>query len=268
MSNIIEIKNLSFGYEKNIIYDKFSLNIKNRSITHIIDCENNGKTTLAKILSCEVKFDALIKINGKILKQDNILDVQKDIITLYEDSDNLFISNTIRKCIYIVLKSKGIDEASADKRIEKLIKKINITPLLDLNPTEISGGEKQLVSLFVAFLVNPKILILDNSMNMLDSITKSNIYNYLKKLVESGTTIVHFTTNSEDLLQGTDIIILNNGKVILNKETKKAFDDLNIYTKNNIALPFIIELSSKLMYYKAVNKIYFDYKKLVNDLWN
>lgn len=268
MSNSIEIKELSFGYDDNKIYDNFSMNIKEKSITHIIDCENNGKTTLAKIISCELKFNALIKINGNVLTQNNILKLKKDIVTLYENPNNIFVSDTVRKCISIVLKSKKLDEKNFDKEIEKVSKLLNIYNLLERNPLNLSGGEQQLVALLIGLIQKPKILIIDNAMDMIDSTRKKIVYKLLENLRKEGSTIVHFTTNSEDLLLGTNIIIINNGKVILDKSVKKAFSNLDIYKDNNIALPFIVELSSKLMYYKTIDKIYFDYKKLVNDLWN
>ena len=124
------------------------------------------------------------------------------------------------------------------------------------------------MALLIGLIQKPKILIIDNAMDMIDSTRKKIVYKLLENLRKEGSTIVHFTTNSEDLLLGTNIIIINNGKVILDKSVKKAFSNLDIYKDNNIALPFIVELSSKLMYYKTIDKIYFDYKKLVNDLWN
>ena len=80
-------------------------------------------------------------------------------------------------------------------------------------------------------------------------------------------TIIYFTHDSEDLLVGTDVIILNNGKIVLQDTKENAFKDLKVFSNYKIKLPFIIELSNKLKYYKVIDSIYYDEDKLVNDLW-
>ena len=65
MSNIVEIKNLSYSYGKHKIFDNLNLMIKAKSFTTIIDTDNNGKSTLAKILSCHIFTDADIKMFNK-----------------------------------------------------------------------------------------------------------------------------------------------------------------------------------------------------------
>ena len=89
----------------------------------------------------------------------------------------------------------------------------------------------------------------------------------VKKINEKNVTIINITHNCEDILLGTHVIILNNYKVVLNEPVKKAFDNLKVFVNNKISLPFVIDLSSKLRYYEAVDKIHYDYKGLVDDLW-
>ena len=68
--NAIKVNNISFAYEKNPIYDGFSLDIPQNSIYFIMGINGCGKTTLLKIICSFLKVDAgCIEIEGKVLPE-------------------------------------------------------------------------------------------------------------------------------------------------------------------------------------------------------
>ena len=64
-----------------------------------------------------------------------------------------------------------------------------------------------------------------------------------------------------------NIVIIGEGKVLLKGSKKKVFEKEEVFEKYELERPFVVSLSDKLKFYDLIDKIYFDEKKLVNDLW-
>ncbi len=75
------------------------------------------------------------------------------------------------------------------------------------------------------------------------------------------------TNNLEDTLVANRVILLNDGKVILDDDLDNFYENEKILNDNGFNLPFIVDLSLKLKLYNSVDKIYFNQRKLVDDLW-
>ena len=108
---------------------------------------------------------------------------------------------------------------------------------------------------------------MDEGLSNVDAYYRDIILKILNVLRKKGMTIVNITSNSEDSIYGTDIIIINNGKVVLNKTLLRAYKEEKIFISSGVALPFIADISLKLKYYNLTNKIYIDNKSLVDEIW-
>lgn len=266
MSKIVEVNNLSYSYGSHKIFDNICFQINEGDFTTIIDADNNGKSTLANILSGNLESQN-VKILGKVLNLKNVLYIRNNISSVCENIDGLFILDNVSENIYFILKNKGLSEKQIREKIKEILFPLNKRDLLNKNINELSLGEKYLISIFIAISSEPRLIIFDNCFSMLDMITRRKLFVLLKALNKKGMTILNFTSDNNEILEGNSVIILKNGHILLKSDISNAFNDLDLYEKNNIQLPFIIELSSKLKYYGKVDKIYFSMKKLVDDLW-
>ena len=267
MYDVIETKDLTFNYKDKELFKNLSLSIKSGSFTTIMGNNQIGKTTLSKLFSGIIRTKSYLKIDKMFVNPKNIKEIRKRVVLVSENNDNIFVCNTVKEQIEFYLKTKGIKKENIEKKITDFIHNLGFDYILELPPSKLSGGENQLLAIFLAIASNPKILIIDDGLTMLDSDTKNKIFLLLKHLNKKGLTIINFTHDSEEILKGTDVILINNSDIVLNSKVKDAFNDVKIFTDNKIKLPFVVDLSIKLRYYKVIDKIYFDTKKLVNDLW-
>lgn len=267
MPSIIQIKELNFSYDKKQIFNNLSLDIETGTFTTIMGPSGCGKTTLAKIMIGMINSKCFVKNNDLFINSKNIKEIRKSTGYLVENPSSLFMFDNVLDSMKFILKDYGYTEDIIDMRIKQVCAGLKISHLLDCKPSRLSAGEYQLVSLATTLAHNPKLIIIDDGLSMIDSIKREEIFEILKQLNNNGTTIINFTHDSEELLYGTDIIIINDNKILLKEKKENAFYDSNIYVKSKIVLPFIIDLSLKLKYYKAIDKLYFDSKKLVDDLW-
>lgn len=103
-----------------------------------------------------------------------------------------------------------------------------------------------------------------NVLTYTDREFKSKVIKYLKSNHKQ---IINYTTEPEETLFLDYLIILQNTKVIIEGKTKLVLKEEKIITRLGFNLPFIIELSSGLKYYKVIDKLYYDEESLVNYLW-
>ena len=269
MGKIIVLKDVNFGYveNSNSKFENFSIEIEEGSFTTIVGPNGSGKSTLVKMILGLVEANGLIKVNNRFVNVKNIKTIRKQIGVVFDNPNSQFICDTVKEDIEFALANFGYKDAIIKKKIKVVTELLNIEDILDCTPEELSGGQKQLVALAIAIAHDPKIIILDEALAMFDNTLKTKIIKILKKINEKNVTIINVTHDCEDMLIGTHVIIINNYKLMLNETTKKAFEKLKIFKDNRINLPFTVDLSSKLKYYEAVDKIYYDYKRLVDDLW-
>lgn len=267
MAAVIEIKDMNFNYDDKVIFKNASLTIENGTFTTIVGCSGCGKTTLARMMSGRYKTNQNIKICGYFINSKNIPKLKEIVEIVFENSGRQLVSTTVKKNLKIALKSYSVPNKEIDGKIEDISKSLGIESLLDKNVDIISDAEKQLVSLTIALLHNPQLLILDDALSMLDYCKREKVFNVLKVFNRLGMTIINFTHNSDDMLIGTNVVVIAKGQIVANEKKSKIFDNLRLFSSAKVELPFIVSLSSKLKYYGVIDKIYYDSKKLVDVLW-
>lgn len=266
--NIIDIRNLTFKYEEKLIFDKFNLSIEENSFTTIIGLNGSGKSTLIKILLGLLPADGEIKINDMLLEKNSIKEIRKLIGVVFENPDNQFVAETVMDDIAFSLENLQFKPRDIRIKVKDIANYLGISHLLEREPHSLSGGEKQLVALASALVHDPKILILDEALTMVDVKIRNQIYKILKEINETkGITIINVTHDIDELLYGKDIIVIDDGNVILKGSKEEVLLEEKVFNKLGLELPFMVSLSIKLMYYDLIDKLYFDMNEMVNAIW-
>lgn len=266
--NIISIKDLLFRYDNNYIFDKFSLDIKKGSYTSIVGTNGAGKTTLIKILLGLLDTNSYIMVDNIRLTKETKKAIRRKIGVVFENLDNTFVAETVMDEIAFALENMELDKKEINRRITEISEYLEIEHLLERDPHRLSGGEKQVVALASALVIEPEILIFDEAFTMLDYEYKNKIYKVLENCnKEIGTTIINITHDLEDAVHSSDLIIMDQGKIVMQGPKEEVFKETRIFNKLGFDLPFIVELSIKLIYYGLVDHICFSKEELVDVIW-
>lgn len=268
MNDIISIKNISFSYGKNDIFKNFSLDVEKGDFVTIIGPNGSGKSTLVRILLGLEKTDGEIYINTLKMNHKNIREIMSKIGAVLENPDDQFVAETVMHEIAFSLENMQVEANEIRKKVNKMAEYIGIEDLLEKEPHSLSGGQKQLVSLAAALVIEPDILILDEAFTMLDVDTKERVYKKLIALNESKSlTIINVSHDTEDTLYGNKILVLNKGQNVLYGLKEDVLLEEKKFNNLGLSLPFMAELSIKLKYYELVDKIILDMDEMVNALW-
>lgn len=268
MKNIIEMENINFSYNKNQIFKNLNLTFEKGSFTTIIGNNGSGKSTLIRLLVGLLVCEGKITINGLELNHDNLKKIISKIGVVFENPDDQFVAETVLDDIVFSLENMKVDKKEIDKRVKKISKFIGIEDILDKEPHNLSGGQKQLVALASALITDPDILILDEALTMIDPDTRIKIYKILEQINKvNKITIINVTHNMDEILYGDNLIVMDKGNIVLNGPKEFVFLEEKTFNKLGLKLPFIVELTTKLQYYGLIDHLIFDMEELVNEIW-
>ena len=202
MNNLIQISNLnkSFDGTKKIkVLQKISYNFKKGKIYSLMGPSGSGKSTLLNILSLIDKPNSgSMFFDNKQINFDNsfkndILRANK--IGIIYQQDNLLSDFTSLENIYLASLASGNTKEVSTLKAKKMLKKIGLLNRSDHYPSQLSGGEKQRVSIAIAVINDPQIILADEPTGSLDLDTAKDIFELLKNQLNSERLIIFATHN-------------------------------------------------------------------------
>lgn len=259
MGYILKIENLKY---KDVLKD-ISFSLKENSFNVLVGENGSGKTTLVKAIVNLIKYEGTITLLGTEINNENVRDLIKNIGVLTED--NFLLNETSLYNITYPLLNLDYEETEAKKKAYEISKKLDIDNLLIKRAEELSLSEKKLVLFAKTIIHNPKLIIIDDTFEELDNYYRNKILNYLK--AQKDKTILFITNNEEDILIADNLLIMKDGQVTESNSVKKLVNNKKVFIENNIKMPFLVNLSHKLIQNKKLKKIILDEEKLVEVIW-
>lgn len=229
----IEIKNMSFSYENDVVINNLNLTIPKGSSVALVGQSGSGKSTLANLIcrfydtqKGEIRFD---NTDIKNLKKESL---RKMIGLVTQDS--ILFNDTIKNNLLIAKEDATNDEiinclkvANAWEFVKKLPKKID-TNIGD-SGNKLSGGQKQRLSIARAVLKNPPILVLDEATSALDSESEKLVQTALDNLMKDKTSIV-IAHRLSTIQNSEKIIVLDKGQIIESGKHKELMKKDGVYS--------------------------------------
>lgn len=248
---MIKLENITCSYKEPIIED-ISLEIDKKKITFIVGVNGSGKSTLGHVLAGIKEIDKghIFIDNEEINKKINITKMREKVGIVFQDPTNQLLFNRVYDNINFSLENMKVPKEKRDNIIKKALKEVEMLDYIYSNPYNLSLGQKQKIVIASIIAVNPKYIIFDESTSMLDINGRKNIYNLINKLKIKGLGIIFITNIMDELIYGDEVIIINNKKITKYKK-EELFNNLDILTKNNLDLSFILRLIKEL---KGKNK--------------
>lgn len=259
MGNILKIENLRY---KNIL-NNISFSLEEETFNILIGPNGSGKTTLIKSIVGLIKYEGSITFLGELVSDKNITELRKNI-GMFTSTNILLPNNVLYNLIYPLLNLNYTD-IDAKKKAYEISKKLGISDLLLKRVSELSISETKIVSFAVSLIHNPKLVIIDDSFDELDSINREKIIKYLKNLNKK--TILFITNNESDIMLADNLIIMKDGKISIQGKFDKIIEKEINFTKNNVPMPFMVDLSHKLKSYDLIDNIFLDMDEMVSAIW-
>ena len=218
-------KNLGFRYknEKIKAINDINLTINDGEFVIITGPTGSGKSTLLKCLNGLIPhfyggfYSGSIIINGLNTLEHKVHELSQEIGLVYQNSENQLVTFSVEKEIAFSLENIGFERKAIIKRVEEIIKFLDLNSLRKRAPFELSGGEQQKTNIGAILALDSNILCFDEPTSNLDLRMTREFVNFLSELNKKhGKTIIVVEHKLDSLLPIADrCILINEGEVIL-----------------------------------------------------
>ena len=267
--SLIEVRNLTFSYtEGNEVLSDLSFNIEKGDYVTIIGHNGSGKSTLARLLvGLLVPKSGDIIIDGLKLDEENVYKIREKLGIVFQNPDNQFIGSTVKDDIAFGLENRLVKSEEMDEIINKYASIVGLEKFLDKEPTALSGGQKQRVAIAGVLAMKPDIIIFDEATSMLDPKGKKDIKDLMNKIHGDGQyTIISITHDIEEVMQASDCIVLNKGKIYMHDMPTNIFKNGDELRKIDLDVPFNIKIKEAFKKEK-INLKNNSLEKMADELW-
>ncbi|KAJ3446657.1 hypothetical protein M0812_07981 [Anaeramoeba flamelloides] len=230
--HVIKIENLFGGYDqrKPFIHN-LNLKVKKGEIYSLLGPSAAGKTTLLKLI-----LGLLIKMKGKIsiFGEEPSLSLGPKIGYMPQDL-SLYEQGTAQQVLRFFATLNGVDKAKTNSRIKTLMEFLQL-PKTGRSMSQLSGGQRRRVSLAIALLHEPDLLILDEPTVGVDPLLRQKIWGLMRSLTKKGVTVIITTHYIEEAIDGDAVGFIRNGTII---EEGKPYDLMKKHKCNTLEDTFL-----------------------------
>lgn len=220
--SLIQLENISFGYDNEIVLNNISLEIDKGECVVLMGNNGCGKSTLLKILNGLLFCDA-----GKYHFDNQLIDQQyfknhsqektfhQRIGYVFQNSDAQLFSTHVYEELAFAPSQMNLNDEEIHTRVNDVLKLLEIENLKERAPYQLSGGEKRKVAIGCVLTQNPDVLVLDEPIASLDKKTQDWLTDFLIQLKKSGKTMI-IATHDESFAKivGDRIITINDNHEI------------------------------------------------------
>ena len=207
-----------------------SVSIKPGEFVYVVGPSGAGKSTFIKLMYREEKATkGLLNIAGYDLlkiKNKDVSNMRREVGVVFQDY-KLLPKKTVYENVAYAMQVIGRKPREIKKRVMEVLDLVGLKHKVRVFPSELSGGEQQMVSIARAIVNTPKVLIADEPTGNLDPENSWEIMNLLERINLQGTTILMATHNSQivNTLRHR-VIAIENGRVVRDEhEGEYGYDD-------------------------------------------
>ena len=208
-------KYFEHGPSKTFVLRRINVEIKEGEFISIMGPSGAGKSTMLHILgmhdsSWTGEYHFLDFPIHKLNKKDRAELYKKHIGFVFQ-SYHLLDSLTVYENLDIPLSYRNIKKSERESVVCDALDRFNMVGKKDLYPSQLSGGQQQLVAVARAMIANPRVILADEPTGNLHSSQGKEIMELFKRLNQEGTTIIQVTHNERNAEYGNRIIELEDG---------------------------------------------------------
>ena len=211
---LVSLRNLNKYYGDFAAVDNISLDIKDGEFLTFLGSSGSGKsTTLSMLAGFETPSSGEILVNGQSLV--NVPPHKRDIGMVFQRY-SLFPHLSVRDNIAFPLTIRKLAAAERERRVDAMLKLVQLEQFAHRRPSQLSGGQQQRVAIARALVYEPRILLMDEPLGALDKKLREDLQDELRQLHRRlGITIVYVTHDQEEAMRLSQrIAIFSHGKIV------------------------------------------------------
>lgn len=226
----IKVSSLTRGYGKVKVLEGLDMEVQSGSIYGLLGPSGCGKTTLLNVI-----LGFLTPESGEINVLDEEAKVPGSDVGFAPQELALYLDLTIHETLLFHGRLHGMSNDEISSREKWLVEFLDL-PEPERQVGKLSGGQKRRVSLAVALLHEPRLLLLDEPTVGVDPELRARIWEHLRKISEDGITVVLTTHYIDEAGKADRVGLMRNGKLLAESSPKELMND---YEKESLEEVFL-----------------------------
>lgn len=252
----IEVRNLTHIYMKGTTSEvtaisDISFRIEDGEFVGLIGATGSGKSTLIQHLNGLLKpTSGTVLVDGVDIwaRGVSLREIRRKVGLVFQYPEQQVFEDTVFDDIAFGPKNLGFSRAEIEERVEKACALVGLSrDLLTRSPFELSGGQVRRVAIAGILAIQPKVLILDEPTAGLDPRGRNEILDNIKRLHESGLTVILVSHNMEDVARLCErVMVLSRGKLVADGPAREVFSRGEFLASMQLKPPEVTILMEKL----------------------
>ncbi|MDY6873275.1 MAG: ATP-binding cassette domain-containing protein [Chloroflexota bacterium] len=257
--SIIHVNNISKQFGRTKAVDNLSFEVRPGEIFGLLGPNGAGKTTSIRMILDIFKPDSgEISILGGPMTEE-----KKNEIGYLPEERGLYQDIPLERCLVFLASLKGMDEASAENKIEEYMKQFDLYEYRDKKVKELSKGMQQKAQLITALVHDPSLIIIDEPFTSLDPVNTEMVKDLLEQKRDEGKAIIMSTHQMNQVEELCDrILLIDRGQRVLYGALQEIQSE---FASRDILVTPLAPLPDSLPGVSEINKLNGRYRLVLED---
>lgn len=223
--NLLSVANVTKSFKNSKVLDSINVNVSDSEIVGILGPSGAGKTTLIKCIMGMEKVDSgdITLLDSKIPNREVL-----NKIGYMAQSDALYTELTAKDNLYFFGEIFKIPKKELKEKIDFLVDLVDLKPFLNKKINKFSGGMKRRLSLIIALIQDPELIILDEPTVGIDPELRLNIWKEINNLKSKGKSIIVTTHDMTEAIKCDRLLLLKDGNITASGTPKELMKEFNV----------------------------------------
>ncbi|MYA78592.1 MAG: energy-coupling factor ABC transporter ATP-binding protein, partial [Gemmatimonadetes bacterium] len=243
--SVVHIENLVFRYgEAPPAVDGVSLDIAAGEFVALVGQNGCGKTTLAKHLNgLHVPTEGEVRVLGESTTDWTLPELGRSVGYVFQNPDHQIFANTVRDEVAFGARNYGLSEEEVAEKVDAALAETGLSGRDLEDPFNLTRGERQQLAVASVLATDPGILVLDEPTTGLDYHGQVAILNLVRRLNESGRTVVMITHSMWVVAEYADrCVIMSGGRVVQDGDVRTCFSNPELLESLYLEAPEAVRL--------------------------
>lgn len=245
---LMQLQEVSFSYEQGTAREKsvlknITLDIRKGEFAALVGSSGSGKTTMVKLLNGLLKASSgRIFFEGEDIygKNYQLRGLRKKVGMIFQNPEQQLFCKTVLSDVEFGPLHVGMSREESDEAARHALELVGITEdKFQMNPLDLSGGQKKRVAIAGVLAMRPSVLIMDEPAAGLDPGSRDQIFQLIQKIRrEDGTTVVLISHDMDEVARWADrVMVLHDGTIEADGRPEDVFQEEKLLEDTGVDLP-------------------------------
>lgn len=253
MTALIDIRHITYTYptpgqDAPPALDDLSLQIASGDYVAIVGANGSGKSTLARHLNALlVPDDGYIRVGGLNTGDPaHHAEIRRTVGMVFQRPEDQIVATVAEHDVAFGLENLGLPPDEIRARVEDALRAASLWEDRERPPHMLSAGQMQRLALAGILAMRPDCIVFDEATAMLDPAGRQTTRRMMRDLNDDGLTILAITHRMDEALDADRVVVLDRGRVALDGEPARIFQDDKVLHQLGLSIPPLAELATAL----------------------